>query len=114
MNILLEKYGCLDLSTYYNDEKQILQLKTNKTFRLIKYNDTNICYDSYGDFIIDDINNNLMLHFTDFEQEFHNNQKINIKQHLIFNINNNIILFDKIPNPFNFNFTNEIKFYFNI
>jgi hypothetical protein len=134
MNSLLQKYNGLVLNANPNNEKYIyhLEFKKNDTFRLIKVVNNDILYDSYGDYIIDDNNYNIILTFTELEEEFHNIKKINVTQTLkykiieeekVFEDNDKkykslyTIIFDKCPNPFNYNFpiiNNENIFYCNL
>lgn len=133
MNKLLESYGILILNAnpQYDNYIYHLELKKNKTFRLIKGSCNHIYYDSYGNYNIDDINNMLILEFTELELDFHNIKKTNVKQLLKYDIideeklyennkpfkSNKTIVFDKCPNPFEFEtkiVNNENIFYCNL
>jgi hypothetical protein len=115
MNKLLQENGILVLTAnpQYKHYIYQLELKVNYTFRLIKGDYENIYYDSYGNFSIDELNNMLVLEFTELEKDFHNLHKINVKQNLKYEIineekkhnKNNLmsfytIIFDKCPSPY--------------
>jgi hypothetical protein len=143
MNNLLEKYGCLILSakqfyqptssnTFSFNDIFILEIKNNNTFRLIRGDNYSIYYESYGECIIVDNpdRNTLILDFTYLEQDFHVNNKINIKQTIEYKIkeeeiiintentrykSNYTIIFNKQPTPLlNSEINIEKTFYCNL
>jgi hypothetical protein len=112
MDKILQKNGLIILKSnpQYKDNLYYLELKINYTFRLLKGDDKNIYYDSYGTYTLDDNNNMIILTFTEIEEDFHNIKKINIQQFLSYKIiyeeKNHVnskslttIIFDKCPSP---------------
>lgn len=140
MNNLLEKYEYLILTAnpHYNtnssnfininDDFFILEFKNNSTFRLVRGDYNSIYYDSYGEYLNYD-DNKLILEFTDLEQDFHSNKKIYVKQILEYKIiqqetiiqknnqkykSNYTIVFNKQPDPLNYEINIENVFYCNL